>query len=144
MFQATVLRGHYAKYRSLMPSIALIIDLLENFEDLPTAVSQSSVKKAISWCEKLKGHARKIYGEIVDKNVATVHVLAERIKTGRFIDGMKLRDVARKNWPLLRTSDQIEDACEVLEKLNWIRRERRKTPGGTSTLIYLNPELIKS
>ncbi|MBI2602335.1 MAG: DUF3987 domain-containing protein [Deltaproteobacteria bacterium] len=137
-----VLRGHFSKYRSLMPSLALVNELLDKAE-ADHLVSEKSVSQAIGWCSILKTHAYKLYSILVEQKIGAAHVLAERIKAGRFVDGMKLRDVARKNWPLLRSSDQIEDACEVLESCNWLRVDRRKVPGGNSGFVYLNPHIIK-
>ncbi len=137
-----VLRGHFSKYRSLMPSLALVFELLENGEN-DRSVSETSVAKAIGWCSILKKHSYKLYGCLVEQKIGAAQILAERIKSGRFVDGIKLREIARKNWPLLRTSDQVEDACEILESCNWLRIERRKIAGGTSGIVHLNPHIIK-
>ena len=137
-----ILKGHFSKYRSLMPSLSLIIELLSD-SDAKDTISENSVYKAINWCSILRSHAIKLYGGLVEQKIGAAHLLADRIKSGRFADGMKLRDIARKNWPMLKTSDQIEDACDVLEACNWIRVDRRKVPGGNSGFVYLNPHIIQ-
>ncbi|MBP6219452.1 MAG: DUF3987 domain-containing protein, partial [Oligoflexales bacterium] len=100
-----ILKGHFSKYRSLLPSLSLIIELLDDVRS--SSVSDSSVSKAIGWCSTLKSHAKKFYAPLLEQSVSAAQILAERIKSGRLIDGMKLRDLSRKNWPLLQTSDQI-------------------------------------
>ena len=54
---------HYlAKYRSLMPSLALLFELADDGRD---KISLQHAKQAAAWCDYLESHARRIYSMIV-------------------------------------------------------------------------------
>ena len=55
--------AHLAKYRSLMPSLALLFHLVHVFKGLggSDGVHLKAVQRAIGWCDYLEGHAEKIY-----------------------------------------------------------------------------------
>jgi len=62
-----ILGQHLSKYKSLMPSLALIfhiIDIADGQKDRD--VTLSSVQKAAAWCDYLESHARRIYGMVLD------------------------------------------------------------------------------
>jgi hypothetical protein len=61
------LEAHLAKYRSLMPSLALIFHLVEAVDTGKSgAVSKDSALKAIAWCDYLESHARRLYSSAED------------------------------------------------------------------------------
>jgi putative DNA primase/helicase len=53
------LESHLAKYRKLMPSIALILHLAESGESPEIPLCQ--VQRAAAWCDYLESHARRVY-----------------------------------------------------------------------------------
>ncbi len=58
-------RSHVAKYRSLMPSLALIGHLIDGVAGGPTGpVSGGAAARAVAWCEYLQGHARRLYASV--------------------------------------------------------------------------------
>jgi hypothetical protein len=62
-----VLLSHFAKYRSLMPSLALIGHLIDGVDDRTTGrVSRAARARAVAWCEYLEGHARRLYATVTD------------------------------------------------------------------------------
>ena len=62
-----VWRSHVAKYRSLMPSLALIGHLIDGVAGGPTGpVSGGAAARAVAWCEYLQGHARRLYASVMD------------------------------------------------------------------------------
>jgi len=56
------MEAHLAKFRSLMPSLALIFHLVDN-ESGP--VGEPSTKRAIRWTSFLEAHARRVYASSV-------------------------------------------------------------------------------
>jgi putative DNA primase/helicase len=86
--------SHLSKYRSLMPSLALIFHLTEfvSFVSAP-AVSLESATRAAAWCEFLEAHARKIYAAEMNADVSAAHALADKIKSGAVEDGGNVRDL---------------------------------------------------
>lgn len=58
---------HLSKYRSLMPSLALIFHIIEVADGQKKGdVMLNSAQKASFWCEYLESHARRIYGMVLD------------------------------------------------------------------------------
>jgi hypothetical protein len=57
------LESHLAKYRSLMPSLALIFQLIEFVDGSGDggAVGLRAALQAVAWCEYLKTHASRLY-----------------------------------------------------------------------------------
>ena len=104
------MEAHLAKYASLMPSIALVIELAEQassgIPDIHTlTVSDTSSARAIAWCKYLETHARRIYG-LVDDPVATARELL--LKLPLMESPFSVRDVVRSNWSGLSDTKQIK------------------------------------
>lgn len=160
-----IIAEHLAKFRSLMPSLALIFHLIEVADSkastspfgtfAPTAELTGSgtassgvplrcAEMAASWCEYLEAHARRIYGllaNVADKAAAS---LADKIKKGRLKESFTLRDVYRKEWSLLDTPELVKGACEDLIQAGWLTSEGILPSGcgGRSTTIFrIHPAL---
>lgn len=133
---------HLAKYRSLMPSLALIfhlIDVVDNpYKSGP--VSAEATALAINWCEYLESHAKRIYGMLEDSPMAAARALAEKLKDGVLEDGFTLRDIYRNNWTGLNTKDQGKAACDLLIKKHWLKES---VQGKTRIVYYINPKIFK-
>jgi hypothetical protein len=93
---------HLAKFRSLMPSLALIFHAIEVADGTAFGpVTLRSAQRAAQWCDYLETHARRIYGLVNDIEIRAAARLASKIKEGAIQDGFKARDVYRKHWGLL-------------------------------------------
>jgi hypothetical protein len=115
---------HLGKYRSLMPTLALIIHLIECMDTGDIApVSVQAATKAVIWCEYLESHARRVYGLITDSKQQSAAMLAKKIQAGKVKDGFTLRDIYRMNWHLLNTKELVQAACSELLEAGWLREE---------------------
>ncbi|MFQ5508373.1 MAG: DUF3987 domain-containing protein [Leptospirillia bacterium] len=79
-----MLEAHLAKYRSLMPSLALLFHLAEtaaNDRGLEP-VSVDAAAQAAAWCEYLESHARRIYGMRALAEVDGAQGLLRHLKAG--------------------------------------------------------------
>jgi putative DNA primase/helicase len=62
-----IILQHLSKYRSLMPSLALIFHIIDNAdEQRERNLTLPSLQKAAAWCAYLESHARRIYGMVLD------------------------------------------------------------------------------
>lgn len=138
--------SHLAKYRSLMPSLALLFWILENPENIhgQGSVSAAATNLAIEWCNFLEQHALKAYG--IDKNaqIMATKKLAEVIQQGLLENGMPVRSIYRKQWTHLKTPQLLEHALETLEELHWLRQTVVTVQGGRTKKIELHPNLRKT
>jgi len=115
---APAYEGHLAKYRSLMPSLALLFHLVDHaFDDVIINVSLEAAQMAAAWTEFLDRHARKIYAPELSRNLAAAHNLAEKIRGGALQDGISVRDIYRPQWSGLREPEAIWMGLRELEKL---------------------------
>lgn len=141
------LAAHLAKYRSLMPSLALIFHLMA-VVDVSTGspmdavdepgVSLEAVQTAAAWCEYLESHAQRLYASAVNRTMESARALAARIASGDVVDGTVERDVYRKQWSRLSTPEEVDSAVKMLEAYGWLRVE---TGARKSTTIRINPQV---
>ncbi|BCA55313.1 hypothetical protein W02_24530 [Nitrospira sp. KM1] len=117
-----VLLEHLGKYRSLMPAMALIFHLIGIADGRPSSqISEADAMQAAAWCDYLESHARRIYGLVTNVTAQAARRLAGKIEQGCLGSPFTVRDIYRKEWSLLDDRDVIENACEELVSLGWIR-----------------------
>jgi hypothetical protein len=140
-----VFESHLAKYRSLLPGLALLFQVIswaESGVEL-NEVGLESARRAAMWCDFLEAHAKKIYAIAINSPVFSAEALSKKIKSGKITDQMKLRDIYRHHWSGLDDKKQVEEAISILEPLNWIRTEKVETDGRDQVVIRLHPDLRK-
>jgi hypothetical protein len=113
---------HLGKYRSLMPSLAEIIHLIEVADGkIAGPVSLQATEQAAAWCEYLESHARRVYGLVAETGRRAAIQLAERIRQGQLENRFTSRDVYRKQWSLLTDQGVVQKALEELVEAGWLR-----------------------
>jgi putative DNA primase/helicase len=134
-----MVEAHLAKFRSLVPSLALLIHLTEA-SDGP--VDRLPLERAIAWAEYLESHARRIYAPAVSPDMDAARALSKRIRQGHAADGFSMRDVYNAGWSGLSTRDNVAAAVAVLIDHDWIRAIEERTPGRTRTIYRINPSVL--
>ena len=132
--------SHLAKFRSLIPSLALILHLLDGGNGPVGAVA---VEKAIRWGRYLESHARRLYAGVTEAPAVAARLLARRIQTGDVKDDFASRDVYRHGWTGLG-KDRTEAALDVLVSLHWLEEHVEPTPGRSRTRYWINPKIAVS
>ncbi len=131
--------SHLSKYRSLVPSLALLIHLADEPDGGP--VSATATLKAVAWASYLESHARRIYGAVSHRASAGAKALASKLLKGELSASFALRDVYRNGWTHLGTREEAEEAVNVLLDLDWLREVREpQEVGRTPTRYVLNPK----
>jgi hypothetical protein len=137
-----VLEAHLAKYRSLMPSLALLFHLLEVVDGIASGpVSMQAARMAVAWCEFLETRARRVYQAVTEHGLFAASALAKHIREGGLPSPFTARDVYRNGWAGLSDPEDVKAAAEVLEDLGWIRAERLPTVGRPRSQYHINPHL---
>jgi hypothetical protein len=138
--------SHLAKYRSLMPALALLFSLIDRAAKAPGtscgAVAEHHVRLAIKWCEFLEAHARRLYAVELQGGVSAAHALAAKIHTGAVYDRHPVRELYRPQWAGLRTPERVQAGLAELTDVAWVRLEFRTTDGRSSQLVRLHPDLV--
>ena len=130
-----VLVSHLAKYRSLMPALALLFHLVDHGAG---PIDVAAAQRAIDWCAYLEPHARRIYQSVTaGPQVAAVH-LGAKIQANQLASPFRARTVQRKGWLGLSEPDQVAGALDVLEERHWLRRVERPATvkGGRPTIEF--------
>ncbi|MHC5544778.1 DUF3987 domain-containing protein, partial [Singulisphaera rosea] len=134
--------SHLAKYRSLMPSLALIFHLIDLAGGATNEhVSIHAAGRAAAWCDYLEEHAKRIYQLAFDGDVEPAQRLAERISNS-LPNPFTVRQVVQKGWSGLSSTDEVERAVSILEEHEWIQREEippGPTGGRSSVIYHINP-----
>jgi putative DNA primase/helicase len=135
------MQAHLSKYRSLMPSLALLFALADGHTDY---VPLLHAKLACDWCDYLETHANRVYSAQARPEQHAAIALSKRLAKGwKREDGMfTVRDVYRNNWSNLDSPDEARGALQVLEDYGWVRREANaQTTGRPSETYYRNPRI---
>lgn len=130
------LESHLAKYRKLVPSLALTLHLASNGTG---PVSERATLQALAWAEYLETHARRAYGSVSAPEVATAKAILNRIRKGDLKREFSSRDVWRPGWAMLSDREQVADALRLLVDYDWLVATRTETPGRPATLYTVNP-----
>ena len=102
-----VLLSHLAKYRSLLPALALIFHLIDGVDTgRRRPVSRTAAAQAAAWCEYLAAHARRLYAAVTDAARVAAALLATRLADGRLASPFTAREVYRQEWTGLTARDE--------------------------------------
>ena len=144
--------SHLAKYRKLIPALALTFALIDkpNSDHL---VGERELLRALAWCDYLRTHANRLYAAAVMPETTDAANLLAKIKGGKLTDasGARLeaftpRQVVMRGWAGLGTSEAVRKAAELLSEYDWLRHE--VTPSGVaggrpSERYLVNPAAFK-
>ena len=135
------LESHLAKYRKLVPGLALIIHLTDGGVG---EVSRDAVEKALSWAAYLETHAVRTYGSTTLASADAARAIVAKIKSGHLKEKFGSRDVWRPQWSLLTDRDTVHAALELLVDYDWLSVANVKIPGRTATVYTVNPKVLAS
>jgi putative DNA primase/helicase len=144
--EAPAMIDHLAKYRSLMPSLALIFHLVDDDPVYPAGcVGAEAAEKAMAWCEFLEEHARRIYTHADGGDTDSAIKLADRIKQS-LTNPFTYSDVYSKGWSGLGSSDEVRRAVAILADRNWVQVEKLPTDpergGRPGERVWINPAIV--
>lgn len=126
------MESHLAKFRSLVPSLALLSHLADDPEGGEVGVP--SLLRALAWSEYLESHARRIYAPALSPELFAALELAKRLPS--LPEPFTARDVYRKHWRGLDI-EGTRNAVQVLTDFGHIREVDEAPPAyGRQTVRY--------
>lgn len=134
------LESHLAKYRKLVPAIALINHLADGGTG---SISVAALARAVALSEYLETHARRAYGAEAMNEAATARAVLLRIRRGDLQDGFAARDIRRREWSGLTDTDQIKAGLELLADYEWLAPRTLDTGGRPRTVYSINPKAFR-
>ncbi len=135
------LEGHLAKYRKLVPALALIDHLAEGGNG---GVGKEALLRALAMAEYLETHARRIYGATDTIDIVAAEAILAHIHRGALKDGFTARDVHRSGWSKLTDQDHVRRGLDLLVELDHLAADASGNPGcrGRPKVPYrINPAL---
>lgn len=130
------MESHLAKYRKLVPGLALILHLADGNSG---PVTEKAVLQALAWSEYLESHARRAYGSVSAPETAAAKAILQRLRKGDLPRRFGTRDIQRKGWAGLSEREQVSDALYMLVDYEWLAVERVDTAGRSATVYLANP-----
>jgi Protein of unknown function (DUF3987) len=137
------IEGHFAKYRKLVPALALINHLADGGEG---SIGHAALHKAIAFSVYLESHARRIYSATDLIEVAAAKAILARIREGELMDGFSARDVHQRGWSSLTEHAWVEAGLNLLVELNYLAAKTAEIGqrGGRPKVIFtINPAALK-
>lgn len=130
--------SHLSKYRKLIPSLALINHLCDTCQG---AVSEKSLMRAIAFSEYLESHAQRIYSYATRPDIDAAKTLLKRLGSGKLASPFKARELWRRGWTGLETSQKAESAIDVLMEYGYLFEEKLETGGRPTSCFHFSCEV---
>jgi Protein of unknown function (DUF3987) len=135
------LEGHLAKYRKLVPSLALINHLADCGAG---PISRHALLKALATAHYLESHARRVYGSALESELVAAKAILKRIRNGDLKDGFTAREVHQRDWAHLTEREHVGAGLSLLVDLDYLARSTPSAAGsGRPKVTYLvNPRSL--
>jgi Protein of unknown function (DUF3987) len=130
------LESHLAKYRKLIPALALINHLADGGSG---PIGETAVLRALALAEYLETHAQRAYAAGSEIEISAAKAILGHIRKGDLHDGFTSRDIQRKDWANLSDRANVQSGLELLCDLDWLHAEKRETGGRPSVSYRVNP-----
>jgi hypothetical protein len=137
------MEAHKAKYRSLLPALALLIELADRASEgkAPRHVSELSTGRAMGWVQYLEGHATRLYHSAAHSEMRSGRELLKKVKAGEVSHGAQVREVYRRQWSGLRTKEETDGALALLSDFGWLKVHKFESGGRPSEVVLWHPTL---
>lgn len=143
-FECHSLTSHISKYRSLMPSLALIFHLIDRVsgKSQQTDISLENAQLAAMWCSFLSKHAEKLYGLALLSDFDLAREILKHITAGTLEKEFTARDVYSKNRKRLTKPEDVKKGLKILADYGYLDTIQLTT-GGRPKEIYVVSEELK-
>ncbi len=136
------LESHVAKYRKLIPSLALIHHLVDGGTG---PVRKAALLSALAWSEFLEAHAERFYTAASNSVADGAATILRHIRRGALSERFSAREVHRREWTNLADRERVGNALDMLSEHGFVREIEAPTSvrGGRPTTHYLvNPKAL--
>jgi Protein of unknown function (DUF3987) len=132
---APALEAHLAKYRKLVPSLALINHLVDDGQN---EISQRAMRKALAFSKYLESHARRLYGATNEPERAAALAILTKVREGELQDGFTVREVHQHDWSGLTDREEVQAGLKLLVELHYLATSNAAASprGGRPTTTY--------
>jgi hypothetical protein len=125
--------SHLAKYRKLVPSLALLNHLCDVGHGL---VSEVALQRAINFSNYLESHARRIYSFATRPDIDAAKTVLKRLTSGKLLSPFSARGLYKKGWAGLTTPNQAKAVIDLLIEYGHLLEEKRTTEGRPTEVYH--------
>lgn len=138
------INAHLSKYRGLMPTIALVLHLVDCADkDEKGPITKSATLMAMHWMEYLESHARRVYALRTGEASKAAEILTEKIELEQIgTEPFTVRQITEKDWTGLTEREVIYVALDQLVAANYLRAEKAVGPGTPTIKYTVNPKVF--
>lgn len=136
------MEGHLAKYRKLVPTLALDNHVADKGEG---PVSHRALMKALAFAHYLESHARRVYGAHNAAELGAAKAILGHIRKLDIENGFTARDVQRHGWSHLTDSEHVQLGLNLLVDLDHLAASAPAIgpQGGRPKVTYtINPRVL--
>ena len=133
-----VMISHLSKYRSLVPSLALIFAVSDGADG---SITLEHLQQAIGWSNYLRRHAERVYACATRPDSRHARALLAKITSRAIDDGFSARDIYLKGWQFL-DRDGVTKALNLLcdhGYLQGVKKALQPLGGRPSTSYRIHP-----
>jgi Protein of unknown function (DUF3987) len=133
------LESHFAKYKKLVPAIALICHLADGGNG---DITKPAVERALMWAEYLETHARRAFASTTVASTDAALAIIAKVKSGHLKTQFGSRDVWRPGWSRLSDSGIVNAALKLLVDYDWLAVHPIATTGRPAKVYTVNPKVL--
>jgi putative DNA primase/helicase len=130
--------SHLAKYRKLVPGLALIFHLVDEGMG---PVGMPAIERAIAWAIYLEKHAHRAYGSVTFAAAATAQAILGKLRSGALKSEFSSRDVWRPGWSRLTDPDVVHAGLRMMVDYDYLADAKVETGGRPAMVYTANPKI---
>ena len=134
------LESHLAKYRTLVPAVALINHLADGGVG---EISETAILRSLAFATYLETHARRAYASGSGGSTAAAKAILARIRKHELEDGFAARNIYRNHWSDLSDRNRTQAGLDLLSDFDWLAPQISQTGGRPSISYSINPRGAK-
>lgn len=130
---------HIAKFRGLMPALALIFHLIEcSVGRISKSIRQEQSELAAAWCSFFQAHAERLYDIPTQIGLTAAREILKRVNSGELSEELTARNIYRNKWSRLTEPADVKEGLEVLVDYGYLFETTMSTGGKPKTVYEVN------
>ena len=124
--------SHLAKYRKLIPSLALLNHLCDGGKG---PVTETALERAIAYGWYLESHARRIYSFATRPDIDAARTVLKHLTSGKPPNPFTARELYKKGWTGL-PHQKLIPPIDLLVEYGHLFKDKKATDGRPTELYH--------
>jgi hypothetical protein len=135
------IESHLAKYRKLIPALALISAIVDR---CCYKVDAAALSKALDFGAYLETHALRVFAGGQEAEAKAAKEIVKHIRKGDLSDGFTCRDVHQRGWSHLTDNEEVQSSLDLLVNNDWLAEQQIRTAGRPKMTYLINPAVSEN